>query len=466
MIKTRLNFGALLIMAMLVFSGCTNNKSKKNTETGSESTNAELVKAAKDAYIFSYPMVMMYRSMYLQAIDKETGVGMGNYLHLGVSTPKDTTIVTPNIDSPYSYAWVDLRTEPYVISLPKIEKDRFNTVQWDDMYGYVLDNVGSVNDGNDGVNVLLVSPDYKGELPEGINRMIKGDSYIMGTLTRTQLIGMDDLPRVKEIQNQYKLQPLSAFLGKEAPKSAPVINWKKWNEGSEKNMDFWGFSGFVSQFLVKDSSDDQQWENLAKFGFKKGEKWDVSTLSPEKKAALKEGQKLAYKHLEDLSTKPFDPKDFFNTREKMKGDYEQLALGVWVGIFGNTTNQSVYYSFQKDTTNKLTDASKTNYTLTFKKDELPDVKYFWSLTMYNLPQRWVIANALDRYSIGSANPEMKLNKDGSLTIYIQKTSPGKEKEGNWLPAPDGPFWTVLRCYGPAQNIIEGTWPVPQLSPSN
>ena len=314
--------------------------------------------------------------------------------------------------------------------------------------------------------MLLVAPDYSGDLPEGIDRMVRGDSYILGTLTRTQLIGMSDLPRVKEIQNQYKIQPLSEFLGEEAPKQAPSITWKKWVEGSEKNIDFWGYAGFFSQFLVKDSSDEAQWGNLAKFGMKQGEEWDVSKLSAEQLAALKEGQKQAYDHLQKLSRSPFDPKDFFKTREDMKGNYEQLALGVWVGIFGNTVDQSVYYSYQKDANDNPLDASNANYTLTFKKGELPSVTYFWSLTMYKLPQRWVVANELDRYSIGSASPEMKLNDDGSLTLYLQPTSPGKEKEGNWLPTPNGPFWPVLRCYGPDQAAIEGTWPEPKLLPVN
>ena len=123
---------SLLLVTALFMTGCANKAPEQKSSTD---TNAQLVAAAKEAYIFSYPMVMMYRSMYLQAIDENSGVGIGNYLHLGVSTPEDTTIVTPNIDSPYSYAWVDLRTEPSVVTLPKIEKDRFYTVQWDDMYG-------------------------------------------------------------------------------------------------------------------------------------------------------------------------------------------------------------------------------------------------------------------------------------------------------------------------------------------
>ena len=109
---------------------------------------------------------------------------------------------------------MDLRAEPWVLTIPKIEQKRFYTSQWDDYWGYVLDNPGSVIDGNDGHSYLLASPSWKGEMPKGIKRIIRGESDIIGTLTRTQLIGGEtDLPRVKEIQQSYKLQPLSAFLG-------------------------------------------------------------------------------------------------------------------------------------------------------------------------------------------------------------------------------------------------------------
>jgi hypothetical protein len=180
---------------------------------------------AKEAYVFAYPLVMMYRTMYLQAIDtksKSYSGGFGKWLHLGTSSPKDTDIVSPNNDTPYSYAWVDLRSEPWVLTLPKIEENRFYTSQWDDLWGFVLDNPGSVEDGNDGVRVLLASPTWHGELPRGVKRVIQGDSSFLGTLTRTQLIDPKDLPNVKKIQSEYKLQPLSAYLGEPAPEPAPA----------------------------------------------------------------------------------------------------------------------------------------------------------------------------------------------------------------------------------------------------
>lgn len=455
-----------LALAIPAIFGCGGSPDRK----GAGSDSASLVKAAKDAYIFAYPQVMMYRSLYLQALAPKDGVGFGNWLHLGASVPEDTTIVTPNNDSPYSYAWLDLRTEPYVLTMPPIEDNRFYTSQWDDMFGYVLDNAGSVKDGNDGVSVLLAAPDFKGDLPDGVKRLIKGDSYLLGTLTRTQLIGQADLPNVQKIQRAYKLQPLSRFLGTQAPAPAPAIDWMEWKEGAEFKDDFWKYAGFVSRFLVGHPEDKEKWDQLEQFGFMQGGDWSIAELDPEKQEALREGQKQAIAFLGEKVSSDFDAKKFFNNREGMKhiGDddpYVQRAMGVMAGIFGNTKDISVYYGFQKDAAGNIPDASKAPYTLTFKPGQLPNVKNFWSITMYRLPQRWFVPNDIKRYSIGSASPDMKLNPDKSLTLYLQPTSPGPDKAGNWLPTPDGPFWFVLRCYGPDQSIIDGTWPEPVLQPN-
>jgi len=126
----------------------------------------------------------------------------------------------------------------------------------------------------------------------------------------------------------------------------------------------------------------------------------------------------------------------------------------------------VYFPFAKDDKGVLFDGSKHNYQITFTKDQIPPVKNFWSWTMYKLPQRWLVDNPLDRYSIGSSTPGMKTASDGSITIYIQAKSPGKDKESNWLPAPEGPFWPVLRTYGPGKTILDKTYKVPPIKQVN
>jgi hypothetical protein len=432
-------------------------------KTQDKLTADEAKAIAKEAYIFNYPLVMMYRTMYLQAIDtksKSYSGGFGKWLHLGTSSPKDTDIVSPNNDSPYSYAWVDTRSEPWVLTMPKIEKNRFYTSQWDDLWGFVIGNAGSVDDGNDGVSVLLASPTWKGELPKGVKRVIQGDSEFLGSLTRTQLIEPKDLPNVQKIQHEYKLQPLSAYLGKPAPKPAPAIQWKPWKDGVETTDEFWAYVNFLLSFTTPNAQDKPVQDRMAKIGLSAGKSWDSSSLDKDVSAAIAAGMKEALAEMKKGATHITDPSLFFRSRKDLNKDYYNRALGVFVGIFGNVKKVSVYFAVAKDDKGELFDGSKHNYTITFTADQIPPAKNFWSWTMYKLPQRWLVDNPINRYSIGSPTPELKKAKDGSITIYFQARSPGKEKEGNWLPAPEGPFWPVLRTYGPGKSILDKTWKVP------
>ena len=424
-------------------------------------TPAEAKKIAKDAYIFNYPLVMYYSTMYVQAIDtksKSYSGGFGKWLNLGTSTPKDTDIVAPNNDSPYSYAWLDLRAEPWVLTIPKIEKNRFYTSQWDDLWGFVLDNAGSVEDGNDGVSVLLVSPTWKGELPKGVNRVFRGETEFLGSLTRTQLLDPKDLPNVKKIQKEYKLQPLSAYIGKPAPKAAPAIQWKPWKKDSETTSDFWDYVNFLLPLTTPNPQDQPILERMAKIGL------GVNASKPNAniQAAMAEGMKEALAELKKASQGSVDPALFFRSRKDTNKDYFNRALGVNVGIFGNVKVVSVYFSVPKDGQGELFDGSKHNYSITFAADQIPPAKNFWSWTMYKMPQRWLVDNQIDRYSIGSATPGLKKAADGSITLYFQAKSPGKDKESNWLPAPEGSFWLVLRTYGPGKAILDKTWKLPQV----
>jgi hypothetical protein len=437
-----------LLMVMVMITGQVVN--------ASDVTAQEARKIAKEAYVFNYPLVMYYRTMYMQAIDtKSTSYsgGFGKWLNLGTSSPKDTDIVAPNNDSPYSYAWVDLRAEPWVLTIPKIEKKRFYTSQWDDLWGFVLDNVWAEEDGNDGVNVLLVSPTWKGELPKGVKRIIRGDSEFLGSLTRTQLFYPKDLPNVTKIQKEYKLQPLSAYLGKPAPKAAPAIDWKPWKEGAEKTEEFWDYVNFMLPFTTPNIQDKPVLDNMVKIGLGAGAEKPNAVIQ----AAMKLGMQDALAELTKASEGKVDPALFFRSRKDTNKDYFNRALGVMVGIFGNVKKVSVYFSVPKDDKGELFDGSKHNYVITFAADQIPPAKDFWSWTMYKLPQRWLVDNPINRYAIGSATPGLKKAKDGSITIYFQAKSPGKEKESNWLPAPEGPFWIVLRTYGPSKAILDNSW---------
>lgn len=415
---------------------------------------------AKEAYIFTYPLVMNFRTMHMQAIQSDRS--FGKWLHLELSSPADTDIVSPNNDTPYSYAWVDLRAEPWVLTMPKIEKHRYYTSQWDDLWGYVLDNPGSVKDGNEGYRYLLVSPSWKGKSPKGIKRIIRGESDFLGTLTRTQVLGgTQDLTRFKQIQQSYQLQPLSSFTGTKTPPAAPAIDWPEWTEGDETREGYFGYVNFLLSFISPHPDDRAVYDRMESIGIQAGTPWNPEIIDPAVRKAFQQGQADARAELKSRSKADIKPGVYlFDSRENVGTHYTDRALGVYMGIFGNVHQQANYLTMPADANGQPLDGSKATYSLTFPKGQLPPVKYFWSVTLYRLPERMLVDNPLDRYSIGSTTPGLKENADGSLTIYVSAKSPGKDKESNWLPAPEGPFWTLMRAYGPSSDILAGIWKRP------
>jgi hypothetical protein len=270
------------------------------------------------------------------------------------------------------------------------------------------------------------------------------------------LIEPKDLPNVEKIQKEYQLHPLSTYLGEAAPAAAPEIDWKPWKEGAETTDEFWDYVNFLLPLTTPNPQDQPVLDKMAKIGLGA----NAAKPSAEIRAAMKEGIQAALAELKKAAAGEIDPAKFFRSRKDTNKDYNDRALGVLMGIFGNVKAVSIYFSVPKDGKGELFDGSKHNYSITFTADQIPDVKNFWSWTMYKVPERLLVDNPIDRYSIGSATPGLKTAADGSITIYLQAKSPGKDKESNWLPAPEGPFWPVLRTYGPGETIENGTWKVP------
>lgn len=420
--------------------------------------------AARDSYLFTYPLVMMYRTMYLQAIDQNSPTfsgGMGQWLHLGTATPADTDIVTPNTDTPYSYAWVDLRAEPWVLTMPAIGSDRFYTSQWDDLWGYVLDNAGSVNDGNNGVSVLLAGPAWEGDLPEGIVRAIQGETSFLGSLTRTQLLPSDSSADIERIQASCQLEPLSAFLGQSAPPLAEAVDWLAWTEGAERGLRYWMHVAQLLEFVEPSDADAGAYATLASIGIERGQPFDPAALDAAHQEALQGGIDDARALMAKEVVLLTDATALFGPRRQVGQNYLKRALGIYSGIFGNTKDISVYQNQVVDDQGRPLDAANGPFEMTFLAGALPPVEFFWSLTMYTLPDRHLVANPIDRYAISSATPDLITGADGSLTIHISVEAPQQaEARANWLPAPQGPFWLVLRSYGPGPSILDKTYELP------
>ena len=191
------------------------------------------------------------------------------------------------------------------------------------------------------------------------------------------------------------------------------------------------------------------YEEMAKLGIGPNGDYDPAKFSPDILAAINKGIAEGHQEIVDGAAVAVEFSKFYGTREFMGTRYLDRAVGVEVGgILPNVPKQAFYGQWTKDASGEPMDGSKAKYTFTFPKGQLPPVRFFWSLTMYDLKTRLLVDNPIDRYSIGDRTEGLQADADGSLTIYVQKDSPGKEKESNWLPAPDGPMSIISRMYGP------------------
>jgi len=457
----------ILSINLFFIVSCKDAEHKKSEKLVDSSLNQEEIKQiAKETYIALFPLVYNYGTMYKQAINKKAAEyigGFGVYKHYGLSSPKNRDIPTPNNNTPYSWAWVDLRAEPWVLTMPPSDGNRYYVCQWDDMWGYVIDAPGSIIDGQNGGNYLLATKDYNQKMPEGIKRIIYSESQFVGTLTRTGVNGLADLQAMKEIQNGYVLQPLSSFIGAEPKKDIEKINWIHYNDSDLKNINFFRYANFMLNYTLPNEADKTMLLNAKKIGVEAGKAWPPNEVDSVFIKAVNTGIVEALQEIEQQVAKTSDGKKLFNTREVIGEDYLNRTVGVIVGQFGNYPSQAMYPGFQKDSEGNLLDGSQYNYALTFPPGALPQADYFWSFTMYDLPDRFLIENPINRYSIGSLSTSLKKGKEGAVTIYFQTDSPGKEKEGNWLPTPNGPFYTVLRIYGPGENELNGTYQLPKIN---
>src|SRR2546423_1703064 len=442
------------------------------TVRAADPTPAEARAIAKEAYVYGFPIVDNYRIQYGYFVDTKNPEYKApwNQIHNTprVYTPADTAIQTPNSDTPYSFVGMDLRTEPMVLTVPPIEKQRYFSIQLIDAYTFNFDYIGSRTTGNQGGSYLVAGPNWKGETPRGVKKVFRSETEFVFAVYRTQLFKPDDIDNVKKVQAGYKAQTLSAFLGQPAPKAAPAIDFiKPLSPAEEKTSpEFFNILNFVLQFCPTNPSEKALMARFAKIGIGAGKTMDASKLSPEMKAAVEQGVADAWAEFGGL-VKEFDAGkvtsgDVFGTREYLKNNYLYRMGAAVMGIYGNSKEEAMYPVYGVDSDGKKLDGAN-RYTLHFAKGELPPVHAFWSMTMYELPKSLLVANPINRYLINSPMlPELTRDADGGLTLYFQNESPGKDKESNWLPAPKRPFIMYMRLYWPKAEAVEGKWTAPKL----
>ena len=266
---------------------------------------------------------------------------------------------------------------------------------------------------------------------------------------------------------------LSLLLGQApAPQAAPAIDFPKIDKDLVKK-NFFEYVDFALQFAPPGPEETEIRAKLARIGVGPGKVFDFRDLSLEHKAevalAMKDGEAKIEKYLSEgpKNNHGWKVGSIFGDRAFFAGNWLKRAAAAKGGIYGNDAVEAVYPMTKTLANGEPLDGSQHNYTITFAADQLPPVNAFWSVTMYDGKTQLLIENPINRYLINSPMlPAMTKNADGSMTIYIQKESPSTDKESNWLPAPNGPIYLVMRLYWPKTeppSILpagEGTWQPP------
>ena len=468
----KFNFLLTAILMLSLFS-CT-----QKTET---LTPEEAKEIAKEAYIYGFPLVVNYKTLYAYTLDKNSKEYKGEFniksCEARVYTPNDKAIVTPNSDTPYCMFWSDISNEPIVFSVPEMEASRYYSFQLIDLFTHNFAYIGSLSTGNKAGKYLIATSSWEGEKPEGIIDVIRCESDLFFTIVRTQLMDENDIKNVEEIQNQYQIQLLSDYLGEESTQTVIKKDWPIWNEGDQFTEASFKYVDVVLNLTEKIESETALREQFAKLNIGTAEPFNLESFDMEIQEAIKAGAKEGFAEMEAFieqyqedplgSTKMFGARAFLTQSAKdnygLKNISLPRAVAAHLGLYGNSAAEASYPAYFVDGDGLPLNAAENNYTITFNKTDLPPVKSFWSLTMYDGKTQLLIDNSIERYLVNS--PMMNdfvMNKDGSLTLYIQKESPGAALEANWLPAPDGPFYAIMRLYGPEEAALKGTWVNPPM----
>ncbi len=440
---------------------------------------AETKAIAEEGFIYGLPIVMNYAVMYDYAVDENSGQFKAPFNQIKneprVFTYEDTAVITPNSDTPYSFVWLDLRAEPIVLSVPEVEKGRYYAVQLEDGNTFNYGYIGSRTTGNGAGSYLVVGPDWKGETPPGIDKVFRSTTSFSLAGYRTQLFDPKDMPNVEKVQAGYKVQPLSAFLGKPAPPAAPKVEFPKVDKELVKK-NFFEYLDWSLQFAPPGPEEKEIRAKLARIGVGPDKSFDFEDLPVEHKTeialGMKAGEEKVAKYLETQQkvVNGWKMSDLFGDRAFFAGNWLKRAAGAKGGIYGNDSIEATYGLTKTLADGTPMDGSQHAYTLTFPAGQFPPVNAFWSVTMYDGKTQLLIENPIERYLINSPMlPNLKKNADGSLTLYVQHESPGADKEANWLPSPDGPIYLVMRLYWPKTeppSVLppgEGSWQPPAIA---
>lgn len=428
-------------------------------------TPAEARTIAEEAYVFGFAMVEHNKAVWAYGVEPKSPKYAGfNTMRNETQLygPDDTAVVSPNNDTLYSAALMDLRAEPVVLQVPDVA-NRYYSFMLVDMVTDNFDYVGTRATGTKAGTYVVTGPGWKGHLPKGAVR-ISAPTWLVLGVGRTEIRGPEDLAAVKAVQAGYRLMPLSKFTDQTTPADAPKIDFPTFLDTKTATTEqFFQYLNFMMQWQAFPAVEFPLLKKFKAIDIVPGRGFEASDLLPDIFKAVEEGMAAGREKVRRQADNIGNKVNGWDLSPMNGGefgqDYLTRSAAAWKYIYINSAVEALYPTANVDGNGQTLDG-KNRYVLTFAKGTLPPVNYFWSLTMYDAKTQLPVHNPIERYSIGDRSPGLKTGADGSLTIYIQHESPGKELESNWLPAPNAPFYVILRTYGPKPELLDGSYKIP------
>ncbi len=433
-------------------------------------TEQEAREIAIDAYIYFYPLITMdiTRKQFTNIEPgKEFGKGpMNMFVSIPEYPPANFKgVVRPNFDTLYSIAWLDMTKEPLVVSAPDTN-GRYYLLPMLDMWTDVFASPGWLTTGTQAGNFLVTPPGWTGKVPEGFARIAAPTPYVW-IIGRTKTDGPPDYDAVRKIQAGYKVTPLSRW-GKSAEpvpvKIDPSVDMKTPPKVQVDTMAADKYFAYAAELLKMHPShitDEPILARMKRIGIEPGKSFSFDKLDPMVQKVLagvpEEAQEIMKWKVRTLARVANGWSMNTDTMGVYGNYYLKRAIVAQLGLGANLPEDAIYPMNLADESGRPLDGMY-KYTIHFDKASLPPANAFWSITLYD-SEGFQVANVLNRFAVSSWMP-FKYNSDGSLDIYFQNESPGKDKEANWLPAPKGPFNLTMRLYSPKTDALTGKWNPP------
>ena len=444
-----------------------------------DAKTVEALALATEAYVYAYPLVTMEmtrRIMTNVAVPEGTRAPMGEFVRMReYPTSKFRDVTAPNADTLYTTTWIDVSKEPWIVSIPDM-KGRYFLLPMLDGWTNVFQVPGKRTTGTNAQKYAITGPGWSGTLPAGVTEY-KSPTGMVWILGRIYCTGTpEDYKAVHALQDKFSVVPLSSYGKPYKPEPGTVnaaVDMKTAVREQVNAMDGAAYFKLFAELLKTNppaAEDAPMLAKLAKIGIVPGQDFDVAKLEPGIAKGIADARKPAQDLIMGWLKAGIAAGDLklengwlFTTKTGLYGtSYLQRALITAIGLGANRPEDAVYPTSEGPDVVKKYDGTK-KYVLRFAKGELPPADGFWSLTMYDAAY-FFVDNPLNRYTLSQRN-KLKANADGSIDLYIQHESPGKDKESNWLPAPNDQFILMMRLYWPKEkppSILDGSWKIPEV----